>query len=116
MPDRRCVGIVQMVAPTWVKPLHNGNMADQVTLDQGGRVVLPKAIREQLHLSAGDTLVLTVKGEEVTLRPRRSTTPLEKERGVWVFRTGKPFTEGETQDALRSIRNDRDRRNLSESA
>src|SRR5271163_2151140 len=85
--------------------MDNGNMADNVTPDQGGRVVLPKAIREQLHLSGGDILELTVKGAEVTLRPRRTTTPLEKERGVWVFRTGKPLTESETQEALKRMRN-----------
>ena len=39
---------------------------------------------------AGDTLDLTVKGDEVTLR--RGATPLQKERGVWVFRTGEPLT------------------------
>jgi len=79
-------------------------MIGKVTLDQAGRVVLPKAVRDELRLSPGDTLDLTVQGEHVTLRPRRAATPLQTERGIWVLRTGKPLTEEETQATLRDIR------------
>jgi AbrB family looped-hinge helix DNA binding protein len=87
----------------------------KVTLDRAGRVVLPKTLRDELHLSPGDTLDLTVKGDEVTLRPRRGATPLQKERGVWVFRTGKPLTADETAETLRAIRAQRHRQNAGES-
>ena len=86
-------------------------MNGKLTLDQAGRLVLPKALRDELHLSPGDTLDLTVKGDEVTLRPRRGVTPLQKERGVWVFRTGKPLTAVETEDTLRNFRAQRHRQN-----
>ena len=89
-------------------------MNAKVTLDQAGRLVLPKALRDELHLSPGDTLDLTVRGDEVTLRPRRAATPLQKERGIWVFRTGKPLSEAETQETLRSIRARRHRHNAGE--
>ena len=90
-------------------------MRSRVTLDRAGRVVLPKALRDELHLSPGDTLDLTVKGDEVTLRPRRGATPLQKERGVWVFRTGEPLTANETEETLRNIRAQRQRQNGGES-
>jgi AbrB family looped-hinge helix DNA binding protein len=90
-------------------------MASKVTLDRAGRVVLPKAVRDELRLSPGDSLDLTVIGDEVTMRPRRSINPLQKERGVWVLRIGKTLTEAETQETLRNIRAQRQRRNLSES-
>ena len=90
-------------------------MRSKVTLDSAGRVVLPKTLRDELHLSPGDTLDLTVKGDEVTLRPRRGATPLQKERGVWVFRTGVPLTAGETEETLRNIRARRQRQNAGES-
>ena len=90
-------------------------MSSKVTLDRAGRVVIPKALRDELRLSPGDALDLTVKGDEVTLRPRRGATPLQKERGVWVFRTGKPITAAETDDILRSIRVKRQRQNAGES-
>ena len=89
-------------------------MSNKVTLDRAGRVVIPKTLRDELRLSAGDTLDLTVKGDEVTLRPRRGATPLQKERGVWVFRTGKPLTAGETDETLRNIRACRLRQNAGE--
>jgi len=89
-------------------------MRSKVTLDRAGRVVLPKTLRDELHLSPGDTLDLTVKGDEVTLRPRRGATPLQKERGVWVFRTDEPLTAGETEETLRNIRAQRHRQNAGE--
>ena len=90
-------------------------MRSKVTLDRAGRVVLPKTLRDELRLSPGDTLDLTVNGDEVTLRPRRGATPLQKERGVWVFRTGEPLTADETEETLRNIRAERQRRNAGES-
>ena len=86
----------------------------KVTLDRAGRVVLPKTLRDELQLSPGDTLDVTVKGDEVTLRPGRGATPLQKERGVWVFRTGKPLTAGEAEETLRKIRAQRRRHNARE--
>ena len=97
------------------EPLYDGDMSSKVTLDRAGRVVLPKTVRDEMHLSPGDTLDLTVKGDEVTLRPRRGATPLQKERGVWVFRTGKPLTADDTAATLRNIRAQRHLQNAGES-
>ena len=94
--------------------MHNGIMNSETTIDGAGRLVLPKAVREELGLSPGDTLDVTVQGNEVTLRPRRSVRPLQKERGVWVLRTGQPLTADETRAALRNIREQRHRRNAGE--
>ena len=99
----------------WVQPLYNAIMTTKVTLDRAGRVVLPKALRDELRLSPGDSLDLTVNGDEVTMRPSRHVNPLQKERGVWVFRTGKPMTEDEAQETLQNIRDQRQRRILGES-
>lgn len=90
-------------------------MRGKVILDRAGRVVLPKPLRDELRLSPGDTLDLTVTGDAVTLRPSRGATPLQKERGVWVFRTGEPLTASETDEALREIRAQRHRRSAEES-
>lgn len=79
-------------------------MIAKVTLDRAGRVVLPKTLRDELRLSPGDCLDIAVKGDELTLRPRRAATPLEKERGVWVFRIGKPLAARDTDETLRTIR------------
>lgn len=89
-------------------------MKTTVTLDKVGRVVLPKSLRDELHLAPGDTIDLMVEGERVTLRPRRTFPPLQKERGVWVFRTGEPLTAVETRGTLRNIREQRGRYDVGE--
>jgi len=78
-------------------------------------VVLPKTLRDEMSLSPGDTLDISVRGDEVTLRPRRGAAALQKERGVWVLRTGKPLTADEAEETLRAIRTQRHRRNAGES-
>ena len=57
---------------TWHKPNHNGIVKDIVMLDKAGRIVLPKPLRDELQLSPGDTLDLSVEGEQVMLRPSGS--------------------------------------------
>jgi len=80
----------------------------KVTLDKAGRIVLPKPLREELHLGAGDALQIDTEGERITLRPVRGTMPLRKERGVWVYCTGQPLSAAATDQTLRRIRDERD--------
>ncbi len=84
-------------------------MTTKLTLDKAGRVVLPKPLRDELELAAGDVLELESRGEQITLRPVRGNAPLRKERGVWVYRTGRPLTAATTGETLRQIREERDR-------
>jgi AbrB family looped-hinge helix DNA binding protein len=89
-------------------------MSITLTLDKAGRVVIPKTLRDELHLEPGDTLELESQGENMLLHPMRTTSPLRKERGVWVFRSGKKLSTADTDKALRDIRQQRDRRNRGE--
>ena len=57
----------------WVHPAQNGDMNARLTLDSAGRVVIPKGLREELHLQPGDELDLETAGEQITLRPVRET-------------------------------------------
>jgi AbrB family looped-hinge helix DNA binding protein len=86
-------------------------MTTTVTLDKAGRLVIPKTLRDELHLTPGDALELGCEGDSVTLRPVRSATPLRKERGVWVFRTGKTLPAAVADEVLREIRGQHDRDN-----
>lgn len=103
-----------MVFTKWHMPLYNGIVSARVTIDRAGRIVLPKPVRDELRLSPGDILDLTIQADGVTLRPRRAATPLQKERGIWVFRTGKPLSELETEEILDDIRTARHRRSAGE--
>ena len=85
-------------------------MKATVTLDKAGRVIIPKSLRDEMLLEAGDTLELESEGDRMTLRPVRSGSALRKEHGVWVFRRGgKPISAETTTQALETARNDRDR-------
>jgi AbrB family looped-hinge helix DNA binding protein len=89
-------------------------MNTTVTIDKAGRVVIPKEVRTELRLEAGDSLALESEGERVTLRPVHGGTPLQKERGVWVFRGGKPLLLDEANQLVREAREQRDRQNTGE--
>ena len=89
-------------------------MVAKLTLDKAGRVVLPKPLRDELNLSPGDTLELETSGDLITLHPIRATTPLQKERGVWVIRTGEDLSGSVVEDTIRQIREERERAALGE--
>ena len=87
-------------------------MKIRLTIDGSGRDVLPKPLRKKLDLSPGDTLELESAGEKITLRPVRGATPLTKEKGVWVFRTGHTLSASVTDEVLNQIREQRDKQHL----
>lgn len=84
-------------------------MDTTVKLDGAGRVVIPKALRDELGLAPGDSLSLETEGERVTLRPVRTRSALRREQGIWVFRGGRKVTADETNRALDALRRERDR-------
>jgi AbrB family looped-hinge helix DNA binding protein len=87
-------------------------MNAHLTIDKAGRVVIPKSLREDLHLEPGDALEMESTGEQITLRPVRGTGPLRKEQGVWVFYTGQPLPASATDEVLDQIRTERDLANF----
>jgi AbrB family looped-hinge helix DNA binding protein len=83
-----------------------------VTLDKAGRVVIPKTLRDELHLEPGDALELETDGDRVTLRPLHSATPLRKERGVWVFHGRNKLSMAEADKLVHEARQQRDHKSL----
>jgi AbrB family looped-hinge helix DNA binding protein len=80
-------------------------------VNKAGRIVIPKNIRDELRLEAGDTLALESEGERVTLRPVHAGTPLQRECGVWVFRAAKALSLDEANEIVGETRAERDRQN-----
>ncbi len=87
-------------------------MNTKLTIDGAGRIVIPKPIRKELNLRAGDSLELDSAGDRITLRPLRASGALVKEHGVWVIGSGEPITGEQTDAILRSIREERDMSNF----
>jgi AbrB family looped-hinge helix DNA binding protein len=83
-----------------------------LTLDKAGRVVLPKPVRDEMQLRAGDSLELESSEDRIVLRPRRGGTGLHKKQGIWVFSTGEPISAEATDKVLRDLRNERELRFL----
>ncbi len=85
-----------------------------LTIDKAGRIVIPKAVRDELNLTAGDTIELESEGECVTLRPSNPASRLIRHRGIWMYRaTGKQITVEDINRVQSDINEDRSRRLLS---
>jgi len=76
-----------------------------VQMDQAGRVVLPKKLRERFRLQGGDTLALEVKGDAIQLRPQKAKTRLERMNGVLVLLSEMSLPEG--RDLVAESRDER---------
>jgi AbrB family looped-hinge helix DNA binding protein len=85
----------------------------KLTLDKAGRIVLPKPLRDELHLEPGDVLEIESSGEDITIRPARGQAQLHKKHGVWVYRSGEPLTAAAVEKTVRQIHRERDLENLS---
>lgn len=89
-------------------------MTVTTTIDKAGRVVVPKAIRDALHLKAGDELEIESDGEALTLRQHRAQATLKLKNGFWVVDTGGRVTTEMVKDLLNEIREEHERRILGE--
>jgi AbrB family looped-hinge helix DNA binding protein len=79
-----------------------------VQIDQAGRVVVPKSLRERLRLSGGDTLVIDIKGDAIELRPIHPVEQLKRVNGILVFTpTGtlpyEDFVEQSREERIESV-------------
>jgi AbrB family looped-hinge helix DNA binding protein len=83
-------------------------MTTTLTLDKAGRVVLPKPVRDEMQLRAGDSLELESSEDRIVLRPRRGGVGLHQKQGIWVFGVGEPIPTGATDETLRQIRRERE--------
>jgi AbrB family looped-hinge helix DNA binding protein len=77
-------------------------MNSTVTIDLAGRLVLPKAVRERLHLRAGSKLNLEIIADKIELTPAADTDRklVRKGKRLVLVKTGVPY------DAAAAVRAD----------
>lgn len=85
----------------------------KVTIDKFGRILIPKAVRRQLGLSAGTELLLDTNDRDVVLRPVANA--LVERDGLLVStaaldRDADPF---DVIDHIKAVRRDRNRELMS---
>jgi AbrB family looped-hinge helix DNA binding protein len=78
-----------------------------IQIGKSGRLVIPKAIRENLGLREGSRLQLTVAGGKLEAVPEADDVKIEMEDGLPVIRGGRKPRKG---DLVKAIRADRETR------
>lgn len=56
----------------------------QITIDSAGRIVIPKALREEAHLRAGSKLEISLRGGAIILEPAPLEVELEESQGIFI--------------------------------
>jgi AbrB family looped-hinge helix DNA binding protein len=79
-------------------------MPMEVTIDQVGRVVLPKPLRDRLGLVPGGTLDITVYGDGLHLAPGGRTARLERRHGKLVAVAETAVTDDDVFGLIESVR------------
>jgi AbrB family looped-hinge helix DNA binding protein len=75
-------------------------------IDKAGRVVVPKKMREALHLVPGTRLSLRLDGERLVVEPEGRRRGLYMDRGTLVYDTG-ITPESDAVDWVAKARRDR---------
>ncbi len=78
-----------------------------LALDKFGRMVLPKAMRDDFGLAPGDRLEATEHGDCIVLRPVRDKAVLREKDGVLVFSGAAAGDVAATVSAAREERLDK---------
>jgi AbrB family looped-hinge helix DNA binding protein len=80
-----------------------------IQIDQAGRVVLPKPVREMLKLVPGDSLKVTVESSGIRLEPEQDSSGLTRKGSLLVI--SGTFTGPVSNNAVnRLLDQDRDER------
>ncbi len=82
-------------------------MIATVEIDKLGRLVVPKKIREALHLRAGDKLDVELEGDKLTLAPKRAGRGLYEKNGWLVYDSGVPMSAEESLRLVDDMREER---------
>ena len=66
-------------------------MVTTTEIDKAGRLVVPKKLRDSLHLVAGTRVTIRQQGAGLVIAPESASSALTFENGIPVFRLGRPL-------------------------
>jgi len=75
-------------------------------IDKAGRIVVPKKMRDALHLVPGTRITLHQEGDTITLEPEAKPRGLYRKNGILVYDAGHPFPP----ESVDWVKNDREER------
>jgi AbrB family looped-hinge helix DNA binding protein len=81
-----------------------------VEIDKAGRIVIPKKMRDALHLTPGTRLRVERTGESLTLEPDFPEPRLEMRDGFPVIVGGPPITVEDVNEVVRRGYEERNQR------
>lgn len=76
----------------------------QATVDQVGRIVVPKALRDRLGLIAGSIVDISLYGDGLHVAPGGRTARLERRDGVLVAVSDTLITDEDVADLVEAMR------------
>ena len=94
--------------------LYDGMKEAMVPIDQAGRIVLPKDVRQELAIKPGDLFQVSIHGSSVTLTPNKETHGFIRKGKALVFSSigGKTLSQETVNRILEESRNERDEQSL----
>lgn len=84
-------------------------------IDQAGRIVLPKDVRQELAIKPSDTLKLSIHGSSVTLTPHKATAGFVRKGKALIFTSAgnEVLTDADVSNLLAGSREERETVNFS---
>lgn len=79
----------------------------RTTIDVAGRIVVPKRLRDELRLEAGQVLEIAARDGRLEIEPRTTPMRLERREGGLVAVPDEPLpvlTASEVREALEQLR------------
>lgn len=105
----QCFGLRRSCHFHMAMVISNGMKVITVPIDSTGRIVLPKDVRRELAIKAGDRLSVRVQGSAVMLTPDRGRSGFIRKRKALVFATpGQDMLSQEVVDQIMEESRSRD--------
>jgi AbrB family looped-hinge helix DNA binding protein len=79
----------------------------QVTIDQAGRIVIPKAVRDHFGLRKDSTLELEERADGIVLTPVGSSAVLMRDEQGWLTAHSPVLTDVDVEKLIRETRDER---------